>query len=185
METALLILAIIGSVLLGFLVAALWYRARKGRFRVLRRDPRCFTFRSDFGTFTIDAAGKSLIRVAEKDISKIPLSDIQRLHYRYHEEEAPIAELVRGWDIWDFTRKYRDVTGWFEISAVLSDGKQLPLYAIGQFEPRELWSGWWYDLQRRLLAKVGLFQSAEDDSRAVVHELQAAFAAAGRRLSLT
>ena len=184
METALTVLAIIGVLVLSVLVAAVWYRPRKGRFRVLRRDPRCFTFRSDFGTFTIDAAGQARIRIAKKAISKVPLADIQRLAYRYHEEEAPIAELLRGWDLWDMSKKYRDVTGWFEIAAVLSDGKRLPLYAIGQFEPKELWSGWWYDLQRALLARIGLFTSAEDRSRTVLEELQEAFAAAGRRLSL-
>jgi len=178
MGTALIVLAIIVSVALGFLVSSVWYRPRKGRFRVLRRDPRGFTFRSDFGTFTIDAAGQSLIRIAKEDISRVPLAAIQRLAYRYHEEEAFLAEVA----IWD--KSSRDVMGWFEISAVLTDGKRLPLYAVGQYGPRELWAPRLFDLEHGLLAKIGLFKSAEDRSRAVLEELQAAFAAAGRRLSL-
>jgi len=184
METALIVLAIVGSVVLGLLVSALWYRPRKGRFRVRRRDPRCFTFRSDFGEFTIDAAGQALIQITKKNIAKVALADIQRLAYRYHEEEAVVAELLRGWDLWDMSKKYRDVTGWFEISAVLGNGKRVPLYAIGQFEPKELWSGWWFNLERALLGRVGLFTSAEARARAVLEELKTAFAAAGRRLSL-
>ncbi len=168
----------------GFLVSAVWYRPRKGRFHVTRRNPRWFVFQTNFGEFTIDGGNGNLIVKTRKGMKTVKLVDIHRLAYRYNEKEATFSDIARGWNIWNYARKYRDVVGWFEISAVLSDGKKVPIYAIGQYEPRELWSEWWFNLEKALLAKLGLFTDVEERSRAVLKELKGAFAAAGRPLNL-
>jgi hypothetical protein len=185
MDSLLIALMIAGGIVLGLLVSALWYRPRKGRFQVVRSDARWFVFRTDFGDFTIDGGDRRLILNTGKGIESVPLADIRRLHYRYREKEAPFGEVLRGLDIWDLAREYRDVTGWFEISAVVSGGSRIPLYAIGQYEPKELWSQWWFDLEKALLARIGLFTDVEEKARTVLKELQKAFSAAGRAVHLT
>ncbi len=184
MDTPLIVLAVAGTLLLGLLARALMYRPRKGRFRVLRRDPRRFTFRTDFGEFTIDRPNGSLTFATRKLRQRIDLAQVRRLDYRYREKEALVDELLSGWDIWDLAKRYRDVVGWFEISAVLASGKRVPLYAVGQYDPREPLSGWAFRLERAMLARLGLLTDVEDRSRSVLAQLQEAFASAGRPLNL-
>jgi hypothetical protein len=184
METVFHVLVVVGILVLGLLVLALMYRPRKGRFRVRGRGSRWLNFRTDFGEFTIDGANGLLIVFTRKARKAVKLADITRLHYSYREKEAPLAEALRGWDIWDLSKEYRDVTGWFQIAAVLTDGERIPIYAIGQYEPKEPWSGRLFALEKGLLAKVGLFHDVEERSRSVLEELRAAFSAAGRPLGL-
>jgi len=183
-QAAVIIVAIVVTVVLGQLGWAALYRPRKGRFRIRDQAPGWFSFRTDFGEFTIDGRRGLLLVVTRKDKKAVSLADIRRLQYRFRETEAVLEELLGGMDIWDFTKKYRDVIGWYEISAVLSDGKRIPIYVIGQYEPREPLSGWWFEIQKALLAKVGLVKDVEEESRAVLQQLQAAFSAAGRPLGL-
>ena len=63
-------------------------------------------------------------------------------------------------------------------------GERVPLYIVGQYEPKELWSEWWIEIQRGLLRTVGLFKAADKTALSVVKQVQQAFAKRGMPLSL-
>jgi hypothetical protein len=162
--------------------AALW-RLKKGQFRVDRNDSHAFRFETDCGRFTIDRR-RLVFRADRKGRSyQIPLDRIDRLDFAYHEKWAAWQELFTGIDLWDLAGAYRDTTEWYEISIVVGSEKT-PVFIVGQYHPRELFSRWYFELQARLLARVGLFVNFEEKAMDVLDRLQEAFRVSGRQLAL-
>ena len=160
------------------------YRQKKGRFKVLQDDSRRFRFLSNFGDITLDGNTRTVAITSRKKALSVPFDQIQRLDYRMESSTALVEEIWNGLDLWDLTETYRDVNNWFQLSVVLSNGQKIPLYVVGQYEPKELWSEWWFELQRSLLHMVGLFKDVDKTSLVVVKRVQAAFARHGKPLSL-
>lgn len=165
-------------------IVVFMYRQKKGRFRVLQEDARRFRFVSNFGDITIDGPTRAVNIRAGKKGATIPFDQIHRLDYGMKTSTALAEEIWNGLDLWDLTGMYRDVNNWFQLSAVLHGGQKVPLYVVGQYEPKEPFSEWWFELQRGMLRLVGLFKDVDKTSLAVVKRVQRAFADCGKPLSL-
>jgi hypothetical protein len=165
-------------------ILAFMYRLRKGRFKVLQDDRRRFRSLSSLGDIAIDGTGRALVIVSGKKGTTIPFHQIRRFDYGMKTCTALAEEIRRGLDLSDLTGMYRDVKKWFQPSAVLTGGGKTRFYVVGQYEPKEPLSQWWFELQRGLLRTVGLFKDADKVSLSVVKQVQGAFAKHGKPLSL-
>lgn len=173
---------LLGLLALDIVIKAVLWRLKKGRFRVERDGSDLFRFHTDYGRFTIDRR-RLIFRTVQKGRSdQIPLDSIERLDFTYHEKWAGWQELFTGVDLWDLSGKYRDKTEWYEISVVVGNEKT-PVFIVGQYNPRELFSRWYFELQARLLARMGLFVNLEEKARDVLDRLQEAFRVSGRQLA--
>lgn len=165
-------------------VAVFQYRLKKGRFKVLQEGSRGFRFLSDFGDITFDGTTQTLSIVGPRETARIAFERIERLDYRMTTSAALAEEVWNGFDLWDLAGSYRDIDCWFELSVVLRGDRRVPLYIVGQYEPKEPLSEWWFELQRGLLRLAGLFRDADATSLDVVKRVQAACARLGNPLSL-
>jgi len=175
-----IVLVVLGNIAtLSFL-----YRRKKGRFQVLQDDSRHFRFLSNFGDITIDGGSRSVTIVTRKNGATFSFDQIYGLDHGMKTSTALLEEIWNGLDLWDLMGMYRDVNLWFQLSVILQGGEKVPLYVVGQYEPKEPLSGWWFELQRGILRSLGLFKDADKTSLAVVKLVKHAFARHGKPLSL-
>ena len=164
------------AVALAILVDTAWvalFRARPvGRFKVLRDAGGVFTFTSNAGTFSADQASQTLSYVNRRQRGSVTFSEIKGLEYRVNEKHAVLAELFFGFDLTDLLPRYQDTVEWFSIAVVTSEGKRIPLYLSGRYEPREFLLGWYIELQANFLARAGLLKNVEEHSRSVLSLIQ-------------
>lgn len=144
---------------------ALFRAQREGKFRILRDIGGTFGFVSNSGTFTTSQSSQSLSYVTTKHRGTLKFSDIKGLEFRVDVKFALVEELFFGFDFTDLMPQYQDTVEWFSIVAVASDGKRIPLYFGGQYQPREFLMGWYIECQTAILARLGLFKDVEEQSR--------------------
>lgn len=156
------------------------YTVRKGRFKVIRHRGQVYAFATDFGLFrpnpataTLHVAGKGGERLA------IPFAELRSVHREYGERSALAMEVLLGFSVADFFRRYRDTWEWWTVSLRIEGGAALPVFTIGQYRRREFLMDWWYGLNQRILARLGLFQPAEPLARRVEAEIRDILRAAG------
>lgn len=183
----LLLLIIAGvAVMIAFdclLMSVLW-RLKKGRFDTASAAKGWFNFRTDFGAFAIAGPDRVVrVKTAEAE-GEIAFKDIECLDFSFRTEKAALNEWINGLDWWDLSGRYEDLTQWYRISLVTSDGKA-PVFEIGQYLPREPLMGRVFDHQAGLLSRLGLYHDVEERAHEVLRQLQDAFAAAGHPITLT
>jgi hypothetical protein len=138
------------------------FRARSvGKFKVILDSTSTFSFESKLGTFTAGQKVQLLNYVYKKQQGSIKFSDIKGLEYHVNVDYAVLEELMRGID---FHHHYQDTIEWFSITALANDGKRIPLYLSGQYQPREFMFGWYIDLQAEFLTRLGLITDVEAQS---------------------
>jgi len=171
---------LVAMLLIDFAVMAYLYQPRKGKFRVGRDDDHAFTATTDFGRLAIDRRKRRLV-VGDAEID---LAAIERLDYAWNAEWAFVEELFVGFDPWDVFDTYQDRVNWYQVSVVAAGSRRVPLFVIGQYEPKEPFTQWWFDWQIQVLERWGLYRDAEHQARQTLERLQAAFLRSGRELRL-
>lgn len=73
---------------------------------------------------------------------------------------------------------------WYHIALVLTGCELVPLFVVGQYEPREPFIRWWSDLQIHALHRLGLYQDAERLAVEVLVRIQGEFRESGKELNL-
>jgi len=167
-----------------FAIAAVKYRHKKGRFKVIDDDAQCFRFLSNFGDITIDGIAHAVFVNRRGNELTIPFAQIQRLDYGIRVDYAMLEEMLGGFSVLQLMERYRDINNWFHLSLVLQGGGKVPLYVVGQYEPRAPLSEWFFELERGLLRMAGLFRDVDKTALAVVERVQSAFARQGKSLRL-
>ena len=181
MET---VVGLVILVLIDFLVMALLLRKKKGKLEILRDDSCCFEFETDLGLFSIDRREHRFQFSSMDGEDSIALSEIERLNFGLLREWALDEELITGLQIWDLYGRYRDTKAWYQVSLVLVGGRKIPLFLVGQYEPREPLRAWWFEFQARVLLRLGLFEDVEDAARDSLARIQGAFSESGKLLRL-
>jgi len=138
-------------------------RLKEGSFTIEQNDSGLYRFQTDVGPFVIDRARRVFRSPLDLPSRAIPLDGLERLDFTYSERRS----LAQRW-FW------RDRTCWYHI-ALVSAGRELPLFAVGQVLTRipeddeiALPAEWFPDLDRR--------------TREVLAELTSAFRASGSDL---
>jgi hypothetical protein len=54
----------------------------------------------------------------------------------------------------------------------VSGGVQLPAFIAGQYVRREVFLGWWFDWEKEILERLGLFNAVEDLSWEVARDIE-------------
>src|SRR5262249_23152182 len=94
------------------------------------------------------------------------------------DEWALAEELLTGLDFTDLLPAYQDQIHWYSIKLLLKDRSEVPVFAAGEYEPREFLMNWYYDIQARLLRALGALLDVGQYSRDVLdrflHELRSA-----------
>ena len=142
--------------LLDFTFAALFRYRRKGRFKINEDCMEEFSFKSDLCTCRIDFKNQSIAVVSRKSKQSIPFSRLKGITIVRHDTWAIYAEVLTGFGLNDFYRDDRDRIHWHTITLVLCDGLQVPLYTAGEYEPREVFLGWYFKLQAAILYALKL-----------------------------
>jgi len=160
------------------------YRLRKGRFEPSRDDASYFFFQTDLARVTINR-DRGIVKVTSDAGSReFPFWEIQRLDFAFEAAPALAEEWLNGFDLWDYFKSYRDTVNWHHLSLVTAAGEKVPIYSIGQYEPREPLSAWWFNLQVRVLHRFGLFKSGDEIAVEVLERIQAEFREGGKDLGL-
>ncbi len=175
-----LLTALLGPIT-SFCIVALLYHHKQGSFK--RMSPT--SFRTDTGIYRLNPERRILNVILPDRIHEIPFDDIVKLSYTFGEQYALARELLLGFNVWDLFKKYRDTLEWFTISLVFQDGKQMPLFLVGQHQPREFLSQYFFMIDRYLLWKLGLFREADDYSRKMLTKITSIFQQAGKPIALT
>ena len=164
-------------------MAFVW-RHRRGRFDIVRNDAHAFKFRTDFGAFTIDRQARLLRTSGAVDIDGIPLEWIDHIRFEYRTTTA--HELANGFDVWDCFERYRDVIQWYRVSLVSVEAPStIPLFEVGQYEPKEPLMSGVFESEAAILAKAGLFRDVHERAHEVMEEILSAFECAGHPISTT
>jgi hypothetical protein len=151
-----------------YLLLLAWtYRVRKARFRVTSDSQSETTVLTDVCRFTIQREQRVVVVDTDKSNRVVPFSDIHKLGFRFW--STPTAQLL--------------TTDWYEISLVLRDGENVPLFVGGQTVRQKFQEGGWY-AEAWLLSKVRLFRDVGDISRQALDEVLASFSRSGIQLSL-
>jgi hypothetical protein len=159
------------AVAFDWLIIALLWRLKKGAFEITRDDAETFAVRTDHGHFAISRPRCVLRAGVGGHATEVPLDRVERVDLSHREEPTFWQEWLRGFDLWDVFRRYRDSTQWYEVS-ILADGRRLPFFVVGQYVPREPLSAWHFELQARVLSRMGLFQDVRERALEVLERLQ-------------
>ena len=162
-------------------VCAILYTVRKGRFRVIRHRGSVYAFATDFGLFRPNAAAGTL-QVSGKG-GEAAGDPVRRAARRAPGDVGHLGELftevLLGFHLTDFFRRYRDTWEWWTVNLGLEGGTALPVFAVGQYRRREFMMDWWYVLNQRILGRLGLFHPAEPHAKCVQAEIRDILRAAG------
>ena len=165
------------------LFLAYCFRARKGRFEVVKDDQRAFVVLTDVGRVTIDRE-KALFSAGSAP--PVPLAQLERLDYYVRSEWAGTEEWLMGVDLWDYWKRYQDQLHWHAVAVCPAGAARIPIFLMGEYEPREPllnWSGF-LEAQLRFIARLGWIEYPRPDALSVVDRLQLAFRESGVSLSL-
>jgi len=174
--------------LTGLLVALLWtvflYRMRGGYFRLIGSNQTTSLFKTSLGEFRIDSKhGRLQMKTADKGWAGITIDEIQELSFQRDESASWLNELLTGFNIWDFSGRYRDQVITCTIDIIRTDGTAIPLYTASQLEEREFWLwGSWVRLVRWVLERVKLSTNVDSHSLAVFEQLKDEFRRHGARV---
>lgn len=161
---------------IGVVVDTVWvgiFRKRPiGNFKVLASSHGTTRIESSTGNFTLDEGARTLRYRVGGTGGTLAFSEIAGLEYRVNEKGAVLAELVLGLNVTDLLTKYRDTVEWFSIAVVAHDGRRVPLYLSGQYQPREFLLGWYIELQAAVLEHLGHWPDVQKDSRAALDLLR-------------
>jgi hypothetical protein len=144
----------------------------------MRNEDRCYSFVTDFGEFTISRKTETLTVKTDKSSEKISLSDIDRLNYSVDSKWAWKEEFFMGSFI------LVDRINWHIISLRLCNGMDIPLFAIGQYEPREPFMRSVFNLQAQVLARFGLFHDVAEVATETLELIRSTFIQFGKSLKL-
>ena len=176
MDSSTLTLSIIlGAMVLDWVWAALFRTTRKGKFKITRTDAAHFTFVTDPGTFSIDRNKRTLTYSVSKEDGILSFEEIAGIKYRAEVRYAGLEEVYLGFDLTDSMPRHADTLYWYSISLQTADGREIPLFIIGQYEPREFMLSWYIELQGGVLERLGLFKDAHGYSLSVLESIQDQF----------
>jgi len=139
------------------------FRAKPaGRFKVSRESDDEIGFSSSTGIFVIKSAARTLAYASGRQRGVLSFDEIKGLEYRADEHYALLAELFFGFDGTDLLPRYRDTVDWYSIAVLATDGRRIPLFLSGEYQPREFLLGWYIELQAALLSRIGLLTDVEE-----------------------
>ncbi|MFZ3087754.1 MAG: hypothetical protein WA123_06785 [Methylotenera sp.] len=145
---------------LGILTHLFWMglfrQINKGRFNVIKNTTKSFKVISDFGSVNIDHELQKLTLGGKNRYLKIDLNQITGVRFTHDDEWARFAEWFFGVGLLDVFPAFRDRVHWYTIKLVLSDGKEVPIFVAGEYEPREFLMGWYLDLEVSILSWFGV-----------------------------
>jgi len=166
-----LILYIILAIILDTLFVGLFRRRRGGKSKLIEYSNGSFRIQSEFGIIKYSSEDKFLRCTIKGKSTKLAADRVLGIKYRAEARYALLEELLFGFNIADFFARYQDSVDWYSISLIGPDDIELPIYIAGQYQPREFLLGWYIDMQRHFLEKVGLVTDIEIESRQLVTDL--------------
>ncbi len=159
---------LIASIVFAIVLDTLWvafFRAQPvGKFKILRDGESVFQYQSHNGVITIFPKEGKFQYKDMKGSQSIKCEDLKGIEYRANESLAVIQDLFSGVQGIDLQPQYMDTIDWFSLTAVAKDGKRIPLYLSGQYNPRGFMLSWYIDLQAQFLEKIGVLVDVEQKS---------------------
>ena len=167
-------------------VLAVLRRPRLGRLVITTDDAHSFSFVTDTGRFRIECEKRELTLRGPSGTRSIPLEQVERIDFAHSERWALLEDVLRDGPAGLLgSSAYVDRMHWYTLSLALAGGELVPLYAIGQLEPREPWMKSIFALETALLERLGLVRDVEHSARKALEKIRAGFARSGRELGLT
>ena len=197
METALVIIFSLASVVALILWTKFLTRIRKGKFTFEKLGTNNINMFTDFGTFTINGQEKKLYwKTPKNEMYSYHFMNIKGLAYNYEEKGAFFTEFFfSDFNITDFSTTYEDKNTNYLISLVLFDEKsiiddrskkfvldedqKIPLFVARQYEIRDF-----IPILPTVLKALSLHHDAGNYSRGVLNEILWLFEQAGKKVSL-
>ncbi len=161
--------------LVNFTIKTFLYRIRKGTFKAVgsNREGGAIGFETDYGKFILSPSKETVFYDGKGGSGlKFAFKDIKRLASHHSDESSWLGEFVFGLDFWDLFQSNRDTMQWRRLALEMNDGEQLPVFIAGQYVRREIFLGWWFDLEKDILQKVGVLEPIEDRVWEVSHEIE-------------
>lgn len=157
------------------------YRMRKGTYRIVGSTGTATLFKTSVGEFRLDSKHNRLqVKTGKSGWSGIEASEIREIVLKRSEEPAWFWEIISGFNIWDFSGRYRDQNILLQIDAVRNDGSYVTLYEASQLEEHEFWIwGWWVRVVRKILRFTKLVTDAESHTEEVYADLKNEFRKVG------
>ncbi len=177
-------LVFIFSLVLSFAWTVFLYRMRGGFFNLRGSTSTTSVFKTTLGDFRLDSKHDRLqMKTRSQGWAGIRFDEIRALTYERTENASWLNELITGFNIWDFSGKYRDQVITCSIDVVRTDGTSIPIYTASQLEEREFWLwGWWVQCVRAILEAMNLSTNVEEHSRSVYSQLRNEFERHGVRI---
>lgn len=168
---------LVSGILLSVLADTVWtalFRAGPvGRFKIIHESGSEIRFTSSTGNFVVNRDSRTLRFSCGRDRGVLRFDEIRKLEYHVDERYALLAQLFVGLNRSSLLDRYHDTVDWFSITVLTLDGRRIPLFLSGQYQPREFLLGWYIDLQAELLEYLGLMVDVEKQGRAALDAIQA------------
>jgi hypothetical protein len=173
-----LLLTLAGAFVLlivNFTIKAVLYRVKKGKFTIAgsKREGGAIGFETDYGKFVLSPTKSALFYDGKGGSGmKFAFSEIRRVASHHSDESSWVGEFVFGLDFWDLFKANRDTVQWRMLALEMTGGEQLPVFVAGQYVRREIFLGWWFNLERDILQNIGVLQPIEDRLWEVSHQIE-------------
>jgi len=175
-----LALLLIGAFLF---VALLWlaviWSMRKGLFRVRLDTAEWFVVETDFGVVRVHHPKRTFTVTTPKGTQACALTDIASVRFTQDDTWAYMAEFLTGFDITDLLGRYQDRINWYTIKLKLKDGRDIPIFTAGGYEPREFLCQWWVNGETSILARAGLLKDVKGHAHSALDQVLQGFRKGG------
>ncbi len=171
MNIIIIIIIFVFIFLLSFLLQAFMYKRRKGLYKKVGETDTALMFKTDLGGFRFDKVNKRLVILCSSGKSKsVNFDELSCIKYRYKESSAVLFEYIRGFQLWDILPNYRDCFKWYYIVLTTIDGSEIPVFLVGQYEPREPIM-LIINYEKKLMSYFGIFSETDDYSRKIYEKI--------------
>lgn len=160
------LLIVVAAAGLGVIALRTTHALQGGQCDWLPADPGGLRFRSDFGLFELDRGRTSLRVTGDRQVATVPLDRPVHVEVRRVVALAPQwLEFVLGAGTFDLFEQSGPGLDWHVVVIVLDDGREVPVYAVGQLALGKA------GVMGRALRRVGLVHDAAAEAQSVRAEL--------------
>lgn len=158
------LLIVVAAAALGVIALRTSHALHGGRYENLATEPGGLRVRSDFGLFDFDR-GRAWLRVTgDRQVATVPIDHLATVADRSVAALAPEwLEFVLGAETFDLFEQSGAGIGWQVVVIVLGDGREVPVFAVGQVAVGRAFV--------RALLRVGLVPDAKAQAQRVRADL--------------
>ena len=173
----------------GFISHMFWmavYRQKyKGKFNVTLDTSEKYNVITDLGTTVIDY-GLKQVSLPGRPRKIISLEEIRGIRFSHDADWALATEKAFGINVAEPSARFSslDRMHWYTIKLVTSENDEIPMFIVGEYEPKAFVPAWVISIEIYLLERLGLMPDVNAYAREKLNILVAKLSTDNQKLAL-